>query len=93
MGHKRAADGCDLNGSHFRRAAQTPPESRPDEQHIDTAVCLSAFYSAAHVPIPVSGDTGLFVTSPVQQYSQNYANGYIDHKFADKDTFDFVWFF
>lgn len=40
-----------------------------------------------------SGDTGFFVSSPSQQYTENYVTARGDHKFSDKDSLDVVWFF
>jgi len=82
-------NGSPTSGERLKRRPNPDPTT-----HIDTAVLpYLAFYPLPNVPNSVSGDTGLFVTSPVQQYSQNYATARLDHKFSDKDTFDFVWFF
>ena len=83
-----------VNGSPLPASGSNAAPNPDPTTHIDTAVLpYLAFYPLPNVPNSVSGDTGLFVTSPVQQYSQNYATARLDHKFSDKDTFDFVWFF
>jgi hypothetical protein len=40
-----------------------------------------------------NGDTGFFTSSPIQQYSENYATARLDHKISDRDSLDAVWFF
>ena len=40
-----------------------------------------------------SGDTGFFISSPSQQYTENYVTARVDHKISDNDNIDFVWFF
>jgi hypothetical protein len=81
-----------VNGSPLPASGPNAAPNPDPTTHIDRSVLpYLAFF-----PLPnagVSGDTGLFVTSPVQQYSQNYATARLDHKFSDKDTVDFVWFF
>jgi hypothetical protein len=81
-----------VNGSPLPASGPNAAPNPDPTTHIDRSVLpYLAFY-----PLPnagVSSDTGLFVTSPVQQYSQNYATARLDHKFSDKDTVDFVWFF
>ncbi len=63
---------------------------------IDTAVLkYLPFYplpNAGFTPTG-SGDTGFFVSSPSQQYTENYVTARVDHKFSDKDSLDVVWFF
>ena len=82
-----------VNGSPLPGPGQPGAAPNPDPvTHIDKAVLpYLGFY-----PLPnngVNGDTGFFLSSPTQQYSQNYATARLDHKFTDKDSVDFVWFF
>jgi hypothetical protein len=39
-----------------------------------------------------NGDTGFFISAPVQIYSEDYATARVDHRFSDKDHVDGVWF-
>jgi len=51
------------------------------------------FFPSPNAGLSASGDTGFFLTSPLQHYSENYATARVDHKHSDKDSIDFVWFF
>ena len=81
-----------VNGSPLPASGPGAAPNPDPTTHIDRSVLpYLAFY-----PLPnagVNGDTGLFVSSPVQQYSENYATARLDHKFSDKDSVDLVWFF
>lgn len=81
-----------VNGSPLPASGSGAAPNPDPTTHIDrTVLPYLAFY-----PLPnagVNGDTGFFVSSPTQQYSQNYATARLDHKFTEKDSVDFVWFF
>jgi hypothetical protein len=40
-----------------------------------------------------NGDTGFFLSSPLQTYSENYVTTRVDHTFSDKDSLDGVFFY
>jgi hypothetical protein len=39
------------------------------------------------------GNTGFFISSPSQQYTENYVTARADHKISEKDSIDFVFFY
>ena len=83
-----------VNGAPLPASGPGAAPNPDPTTHIDTAVLpYLAFFPLPNVPGSVNADTGLFVSSPVQQYTQNYATARLDHKFSDKDSVDFVWFF
>ena len=83
-----------VNGSPLPANGPNAAPNPDPTTHIDRSVLpYLAFFPLPNVPNSVNGDTGLFVSSPVQQYTQNYATARLDHKFSDKDSVDFVWFF
>src|SRR4029077_6656691 len=83
-----------VNGSPLPGRGPHAAPNPPPTTHIEKAVLpYLAFFPLPNVPNSINGDTGLFVSSPVQQYTQNYATARLDHKFSDKDSVDFVWFF
>ena len=44
-----------------------------------------AFFPLPNLPNSVNGDTGLFVSSPVHQFAQNYTTARLEHGPGDDD--------
>jgi hypothetical protein len=45
----------------------------------------TCFFPLPNLPNSVNGDTGLFATSPVHQFAQNYATARLEHGPGDDD--------
>ena len=75
-----------VNGSPFLANGPNAASNPDPTTHKDKAVLpYLPFFPLPKVPNAVNGDTGLFVSSPVHQFAQNYTTARLEHGPGDDD--------